>query len=398
MAELLAPVGTWELSGQDIMPEVERNILYDDLDWSPLATILTSANGIETVENTVYSWPEERAVRFSATLTGSISAVSAGTTQDVTFNVANIVIGEIFYHSGTKQQFQVVAFVSHPTATQTTVTIVRIAITLATLAVAGTPTLIKLSDQIAEGGWYPMGKGSTPTWLANYTQILANTVAITKTNKKVRTWYGNQFQKDMYQVNRQHRSNLEANLWWGQAINEMRTWTNEDGKTSTGQFTQSQGIDSRIQTHSTSYSGTLTEDVFNTWLEQHVWPSRNSGSMYKLLVCGPGIMRALNSFAVNRLHTLEGGSVYGMNIREYLTWGGRTLSIMEEKHFYDNSDYANTCYAIEPDMIGVVALGEYMSEVYPAQPPDRDIEALVYRTEGGWKIKQEAKMAKLFQV
>lgn len=398
MAELLAPVGTWELSGQDIMPEVERNILYDDLDWSPLATLLTSANGIETVENTTYSWPEQRAVRFNATLTGAISAVGVNTAQTVTFNVGNLVVGEIYYHSATKQQFQIVAVNNHPSVTQSNVDIKRIPITLATTAVAGTPTLVKMSDQIAEGGWYPMGKGQTPTWLANYTQILANTCSITKTMKKVRTYYGNQFQKDMYEIKKQHQSNLEANLWFGQAINEMRTWTNEDGKTSTGQFTQSQGVDSRIQTHSTSYSGTLTEDIFNTWLEQHVWPSRNSGSMYKLLVCGPGIMRALNSFAVNRLHTLEGGTTYGMNIREYITWGGRSLAVMEEKHFYDNTDYTNTCYAIEPDMIGLTALGDYMMEVYPAEPPDRDIEALVYRTEGGFKVKQEAKHAKLFQI
>lgn len=400
MADLLAPVDRYEIDDVNVMPSVERRILYRDLDWSPLATLLIQANGVETVTDQTFRWPEAQAVRFSATLTGALSGVSAGTKQSVTFNVGNIVVNEIWYHAGTKQQLQVTDVTSHPTADSTTAMVRRIPISLPTLATSGAPTLVKMSDQITTGGWYPLGKGTTPTWIYNYTQIFVNTVTITKTEKKIENWYGNQFQKDLYEANQQHKSNLEANLWWGIGFNELETLTNEEGHISSGTVSQSQGIDSRIQTHSTSYPGALSEDRFNTWLNEHVWPSRNSGPKDKLLICGPGFMQAINSFAVNRLHTLEGASQYGLNIREYITWGGRSLSIMEEKHFYDNPDYANTAYSIEPDMINVTCLGGFMTETGPMdfQKIGRDMEGIYIRTECGWKIKDEAKHAKLFQM
>lgn len=398
MADLVAPVARTMVGSQDIAPEVERNITYDDLDWSPVATFLTQVHGVETVLDEVFNWSEQQAINFSVTLTGAISGVGAGTEQTVTFNSGNVVVGDVFYHTTSKQQFRVTEWVAYPTATTTQCKIVRISESLATVAVAGTPTLRYKSNQITENGYFPIGKGSTPTWYYNYIQTMTNVVGISWRNRKIPAYWGDQLSKYMYEANRQHRSNFERDFWWAEAISEVSSWTNEDGFTSNGRVTQTQGFDSRITTHSTSYGGTLTEPTFNDWLAQHVWNSRNSGSAFKMLVCGPGVMRALNSFATNRLNTYQGATQYGLDIREYITWGGRSLAIMEECEFYDNADYENTCYAIEPDMMGICALGDYMTQMLEISLPNRAADAFVYWTEAGFKIKQEKKHAKLFKL
>lgn len=385
------------INDENVAPQVEHMITYDDLDFAPVGTFLSQLHGVESVQDTTFRWPEKQAVKFSVTLTGSIANKSAGVSQSVTFNSANVVSGDVYYHTTSKQQFRVISTGTR-TSTTTPAEIVRISTALATTAVAGTPTLFYKSNQITSRGYYPIGKGETPTWYYNYIQIMTNVVGISKLDKKIPAYWGDQLQEMMYVANQQHRSNFERDFWWGEAINEAAEWTNERGNENDGYIYQSQGMDSRLSTHTTSYGGTLTETTFNDWLAQHVWNSRNSGSAFKLLICGPGVIRAINSFATNRLNTYQGATELGLDIRQYNTWAGRTLAIIEEKEFYDNPDYENTCYAIEPEMINIVSIGDYMTSASPIGEPNRYVEEFAFETIAGFKIKQEKKHAKLFQL
>jgi hypothetical protein len=398
MAEILAPVATNLFdANRDLKPQVEETILYKDLDYSPIGTMLARLNGIESWGNTIYYWSEHTAVKFQVTLTGAISNANAGVTQQVTFNSGNIRIGYIFYHAASKQQFQVVGFVSR-NSTTSTMNIVRIPITLATVAVAGTPTLLRLSDQITEGGYYPVGEANTPTWLFNYTQICANTLAITRTMMKVETFWGEEWPRLLLETHHQHQSNWEASLWYGIAINESRTWTNENSLTSVGQMTQSQGLESRITSHVTPYSS-LTMPIFKDWITEDVFGDRNYGPRDKWLVMGPGYRRQLYDGIEDKIRTVPGAEYYGVRVREY-EFGDNSLMFVEEKLFHDNPDYTNTAFAIDPDNIGIVALGDQntaLTEFRDTSMPNIDNKSAVIRSEGGWKIKAESFMAKHYK-
>lgn len=395
MADLVNVTGTYDLSGNDIMPEVEEHILTEELDWAPMSTFLVSVNGTIQVEAPDFRWPEMTLDKFNVTVTTGIANAAAAAEQTVTLNVGNATVGDIIHHSPSRQKFQVTSWTSN-TATTSVVKITRIPITSAAVAVAGTPKCIVLSNQIPEGGYYPIGKGATPTWYTNNTQICVDTVSITKTMKKTRTYYeGGQWQLDLNGATVRHRRNHERNFWWGEPINEERTLTNERGQVWTGQLRMSQGVEDRIQSHLSTYSGTLTKATFNNWVRQHVFNSRNSGSRGKLLVCGPNFMQALSDIAEENLQTFQGASEYGLDIQQWKVFGNRTLAIIEEREFMDNDDYADAAFAIEPNMLDVMQFGDSFIESFPIAPNDQDIDSIVFKSEHGFRMRKEHMFAKI---
>lgn len=395
MSDLVNVTGTYHLSGNDIMPEVEEHILSEELDWAPMSTFLVAVNGTIQIEAPDFRWPEMTFDKFSVTVTTGIANASAGAEQTVTLSVGNATVGDIIHHSPSRQKFQVTEWISKTSSTST-VKITRIPISQAAVAVSGTPSCIVLSNQIPEGGYYPIGKAATPTWYTNYTQICTDTTSITETMKKTRTYYeGGQWNLQLQDLTIRHRRNMERNFWWGEGMSEERTLENERGQSWTGQFRMSQGFEDRLQSHLTTYSGTLTKSTFNNWLRNHVFNSRNSGSRAKMLVCGPGVLNALADIVEDNIQVQQGANEFGLDIQKWIYPGGRTLAIMEEREFMDNDEYTDTCFAVEPNVIDAMQFGEHYIESFNIEPNDQDIDSIVIRSENGWRVRKEHMSAKL---
>lgn len=391
--DLVGYVGSFSMGGQDIIRDVAEDVLYEDLGWSPITTFLTQINGTIPTTSNKFEWQESVADTPTVALTTAIAVAAAGVKQTVTFGAANVIVGNRYWHSVSKQTFQVTDFVSK-TATTTTVQIVRVPLTSAAVAVAGTPLLVSLGNFIVEGGYYPIPTGRIPAFFYNYTQLCTRSVGITRTMKDISTYHGSQFEQDKIEKLQQFRNDQDRVVLFGEGFQEQMVQTNENGQSATGTSSGSKGIENFIVTNKQS-GVAITEAAFDTFLATKVWGNRNSGSYTKLAICGPGMIQAINGFAKNRLQTHEGAEEYGLDIAVYVGWAGRKLYIMEEREFTDNPAYTNAMFVIDADQrhMAIRQLGQHFMQVRAIDPPDRDTEAIVFRSEFGLQLRGEAKNA-----
>lgn len=393
MAELVGYSDHFKMGGDDIIRDVAEDVLYEDLDWSPITTFLSQINGNDTCHNIKFEWQESVADKPYVTCTTAIVVATAGTGQSATLNSNEVTVGNRYYQSTSRQTFQVTAVSGHPSTT-TTCTIVRVPLTAATTAVSAGALMVSLGNYIVTGGYYPIPFGQTPTFLYNYTQLCTRTVGITKTMKQVSTYHGSQFESDKIEKLQRFRCDQDRVILFGEGFNEQMTQTNENGQSAPGSNMGSKGIEKTITTH-VQTGTTITEANLDAFARNHIWGSRNSGSKAKLMLAGPGVIQAINGFAKNRLQLMEGAQDYGLDIYTYISWAGRRLHIMEEREFTDNPDYNNTMFVLDVDdrVMRLVQLGDYFMQVFPIDPPDRDVEAICFRSEFGLRMKAESKHA-----
>lgn len=402
--DLLNIVDRWEINGENVIPQVERRIRYEDLDFAPLITFMVSIGNTKKIGDVSWKWPESRAETFQA-VCSAIAAESAGVEQTVTIK-AGVVIGQQLFHGSTRQTFIVTDFISKQTDTtapggiSTTVKILKMN-NAATTAVTGSPVLRLLALRTPTGGFYPIGQGSTPVWHTNNVQLCTNVISVSTTEMAVENWYGSQFQKDIREKVQQHKGNNERVIWWGQGNDEYMELTNEDGNVSRGQVYNSQGIDDRIQTHRTPYT-VLDKPTIMSWLNAHCFGSRNSGPKEQLWVCGPDAMQAINEIGENQFVALPEIQELGLDIKQFKAWGERKLRIVEEREFYgdgvNKTESAGSIYKLNPDNMGIKYLQSTFMQSKPVNLPNRDMEALLLRSEWGFEFALEQQAALLYQL
>ena len=382
----------------DIRPHVDTTIKWNDLGAAPLHTMLMLLNGTETVKDTRFRWPERQADMWQVTVDSAINVSGAGVAQAATIATTKVTIGDVLYHGASRQRFQVTAITSRTTTTVCEIT--KIPITSATTAVSAGAVCRVLPMLMNEDAYYPTGKGGTPDWHFNYTQVSAYSVAISNTMAKVESWVdGGQWQNDITEAVANIRGQQERGFIWGSKISESRTLGSEiTSSTTTSKLQSSQGLDDRITTHRTTYSGTPTRATINAWIQAHVFNSRtSSSSRQKTLVVGPDMQQAINDMAGDQLQVFQGAEEYGLNIRKWII-GTRELAIVEEREFLDNTEDAGTAYAIEPENMALCILGDTYMEVKDTSPIEQRIKRVTYEWEGGYKIPQEFRHAKLSKV
>ncbi len=401
--DLVNVVDRYEVLDANVVPQIDRYIRYEDLDFQPMVTLLDDLQQIEKVNDYRFQWPESRAETFQVTCS-AISAAAAGVAQNVTI-AGSAVVGQEFNQGSTKQTFIVTGVAApyddttSPTGVSQLITIKRRPFDQATVAVAGTPVLRVMATRTLTGGYYPIAQGSLPQYHFNYTQLNTNSVAISETEKAIEQWYGLQFPKDVREKLQQHKGNNERVLWYGVADTTVMSLTNEDGKASTGALYSTQGIDDRIQTHRTPYT-VLDKPTILAWIANHVAGARNAGPKEQLWVAGPLAMQAINEIGENQFVALPGIEELGLDIKQFKAWGDRRYVIVEEREFYgdgiNQTDDAGSIYKLNPNNLGIRHLQQAYMTTKTTSPPDRDMDSIVFRTESGVQMAHEGQAAKLY--
>lgn len=403
--DLVNVVDRYQILAEDVVPQVDRFIRYEDLDFQPLVTLMDSLQQVQQTNDVNYRWPESRAETFQIT-SSAISAANAGANQTVTVK-GSVVVGQELNHGSTHQTF-IVTGVQTPTTDSTSPTgvsqvinIMRRPFSLAALPITGSPTLRVMAVRTLTGGYYPISKGSLPVYHNNYTQLNTLSVAITETEKDIEQWYGPQFPKDVREQSQQFKGNNERVLWYGVAESTVMSLTNEDGNTSTGSLYSTQGIDDRIQTHRTPYTN-LDKATILSWIANHVAASRNSGPKEQLWVAGPDAMQGINEIGENQFVALPGIEELGLDVKVFKAWGDRRYVIVEEREFYGDgitpTDDSGSIYKLNPDNLMIRHLKSHYMMTKTTSIPNRDMDSLVFRTEGGIQMAHEQQAAKLFKL
>lgn len=386
--DIVGTVGTFSMSGSDIIPEIARDVTLYDLQSSPIITFFTRIGRTEQIYDVQWKWQEDQYDNPNTTCTTGVAAESAGVTQVVTLDVSNVNVGDVFYEPTSGQHFEVTAATNNPTTT--TATILGVPSTSAVSAVAGTPLFIRMGNFMVEGGYYPTARGQRPVFRTNNVQLVTRSIAITNTMMNVNTYHGSQWDYDRQGGVVKFRSDMERQCLWGDSWMETRTQTTQASKVATGTIRSSRGIIPTIQTNIQNYSGALTEATLDSFLANKVWGTRFAGSMEKLALCGLGVLQDINSFAKDRYRILDKGmQEYGLSIQVYTTFGGRRLYIMEEREFIDNPSYTNTMLSLDPRYISLKRLGPSLMQVIGTKDPSKDEQSIVLRAEFGTETRFE---------
>jgi len=392
--ELVGIVGTFSFAEEtDILPDIKERILFEDIDFPPLATFMSRIQGTEPAHNTTFKWMESIIDKFAVT-TSSFNATSAGDeTANVTFQSPGMRVGDVIHHPGTGQKYQLTTYVSR-TSTTSVFKCVRVPFSLAGSAITGTPTFRVLGNHILEGQWLPIGQGVKPTFYSNYTQPLVEVATISRTMKEVATWWGSVFELDNMAAAQRLYADQERILIFGEGVEEDHAFTNEEGYSSEGVYRSTAGLHANI-TSIFPYSGDLDKATLNAWYYGPVFGGRNSGQRKMMQLTGMNVFAAFDDIANQQLRYLpEISTALGVDVNAVKVAGQRQVALVEEREYMndvDASEYADTATIVYPDLLAIRQLGANFMRVGPINMGPRISEGIEYYSEFGLEFKGRGK-------
>ena len=396
---IIGPASTSNVNATDIIPEIERRVTLHDRDSSPIITFFTTGQtrSTEALRAPDFSWYEDQFDYPQASNVGAIAAVAANTPQTVTFDMPNAIVGQNFYHVQTNQTFTVQA-VANVTPTTADLTILKLPTTSATTAIAASGTLVSTGVFMPEGGRYPTPRGTKPTRLFNNVQLVTRSIGITRTEMATDMYYGSQFEYDKAQNITQFKSDMERVALFGQQFTQPGFSQNNGSSVSVGTLRGSLGVYPRVTTNVATYAGTLTESIFDSYLNNQVWGSRNSGSRIKLSLIGPDAMTDLDSFVKQKVRVLDQASArYGINISTYVTRFGNQVMFLPEREFWESgTNLRSTILTLDPKFISIMYMQANLIQIIAdTQPTDSDSYQVTLRSEMGMKVRFEQAHSRL---
>lgn len=390
MANYVAVTGTYNINGQDLLPEIAREVLFYDRASYPIQTIMMSTRGVQHTYNPTYQWYEGQ-LDDPNTTSSAISGVGAGVPQALTLQSQNVRVGDTFYEPSSNQQFEVVLVNSYGTGTSN-VNVLKVPSTASTTAVAGTPTMIRTGNTMIEGGYFPTSTTNTPTRFSNGISLVGGSIAVTNVMADTPSYYNNGSEFD-YQKQagiQQFRGNMERKIIWSKYYQETRTQTH-NGNTWTGTAYSTNGIVPSISTNVVTYAGALTEATLDSFLGATMWGRRYYGSNMKLGFGGPDVFQDINGFAKDKIRVAPVGTdTWGLNITRYLGYAGQSLYLILEREFMsDNPDYENTLLVIDPAFVKLRYHGSAMMMIKNTTPPNQTVQSLGLESRIGVELKFE---------
>lgn len=391
---LVGVAQTSDMQTEDIIREVADDILFEDLDWSPLVTYMSQIHG--TIQFTTgrfkFEWQEDVADKPFVYCTTGIASGAAGATQVINLTTSDIRVGNRYWDSINKQAVQVTA------VSGASITIKRVPLTLGALALTGTvpspALLVSLGNHVVEGAFYTLPTSQTPSFKFNYVHNIMQEVSVTRLLAEEQTYHGSDFEYNKMVKLRQFRSDQERLVLFGVGFSESMTQTREDGASWTGTSLGSSGLDEMIpSSQRQGYSGTLDEATLDDFLRDITWASRLSGNTEKMALCGRNVLSAISGFAKNRLKTepVEGATAYGLKINKYVHGLG-TLYLMEEREFRDNPAYEDSMWVIDPDpkVMNLMQRGPNFTRVEPRQFTEQPLIGVRYASVFGLRVRGAA--------
>jgi len=267
-------IGTEQFLPDERVVDMDENIKLvspDDTQFTTMSTRLSSKTAVREKVN----WLEQD--DFPRITTAASGSAAAATT--ITFNAGQGVIvaaNDIIRNMRTGEASRVVSV-----ATDT----VTISPALVSAVNAG-DNFLDVADAQAQGSDFP-----TPRYLArvlgyNYTEITRTTWAFTGTSTSIELYGGREPAKEAVRQARIHKRKWEAIGFWGtRGFASAVAPENEPRGTCGGAY-------EFITTYKTDANGTLTPDVFDTWIMGPMqWGSEN-----KVFFCAPIIASAMSKW------------------------------------------------------------------------------------------------------
>lgn len=378
---------TLNVGSTNLIPFVGRELVAYDRASVPLQTMMMNLSRVEHTPNPNFFWYETQYDDPSTTCQG-ILAAAAGVSQTIVFNSLNVRSLDRYLDPTQDQLFLVLSVTSYDTNTgETTAVIKRVPSSEATLAVTGTPLLIRIDTQLLEGDYYPQPVSTVPIKLTNGISSISDQIAVSNIMNDTPSFYnqGSEFDFQRTAVVERFRKKIERNVIWSQYYQEQAT--HNIGSTSwTNTAYSGDGIINSIKTNIVPYSGPITESGLDNFLGSTVWGSRYYGSDYKVGFGGPKVFQDINEFAKNRMRYGTGsGMMYGLTVSTYMGYAGqqKVYMILEREFMNDNPSYAHSLVVIDPLHVKMMYHGTALMMIKNTTPPNQAIMSMALESRPG---------------
>ncbi|SRR5581483_9856518 len=365
----VSTVGTFSLGGNDLIREVARDVTTYDRESSPLTSFLSQTKGrLKPTSQTTFEWQEQQYDYGTNVVTASI--VGGNPTENVIVSSPTVVVGDAFFEATSGQYFVTHAVVSR-TSTTSTVTLMLFPTGSNIAAVTGPYTLVSCGNILVEGGYYPDARGTRPTFKSNSITSTSYSVDITEEMMYSPTYYGNKFQMDKEAAITQFRCDMERNVLFGQYFVATGYTQASVNGSFTGTLRGTRGVINTVDPGNVqTFSGSLTESKFDTFLRTAVWNNKYSGSSTKIGLFGPDAALDLNQFVKDKVRVLQmGRQAYGIDIAQYTLFGNFKILVMLEKEFWEVAPYKHGILVVDPKFIWLRQFGPNFMEVKDTSLP-----------------------------
>lgn len=379
--------GTQQVGSQDILPFVARDLLAYDRASVPLTTMMMKIGQIEHTPVPEFFAGETQYDDPSATCQG-IANAGAGVTQTIIINSLNVRQLMRFLEPVNDQLLIVVSVTSYNNDGTTTAVVKRVPSTSATVAVAGTPLLVRIDTQLLEGDFYAQPASTEVLRISNSIGSITDSIAVTNIMGDTPSFWnkGSEFDLQRTGMTERFRKSIERYVIWSQRYKETMTHT-IGGNSWSNIAWSGDGIQNQIKTNIIPYSGPITESGLDDFLGNTVWGTRYYGSDFKVGFGGTKVFQNINGFAKNRIRINDMGpsKLYGLNISTYIGAAGqqRMYMILEREFMNDNPSYAHSLFVIDPLNVKLMYHGAALMMVKNTTPPNQAVVSMAVESRPG---------------
>ena len=301
---------TTSVLSQGRVPDRSVDVSELEPNSAPLVQITTKTKGRKRrAINTTFEWFEDEPFPYwDAVNYGSgynSSATSVVVDNGSYFGSANLVLlprtGEIVRVSSVSSN---------------TLTITRAAAGSTAAAIVDGDDLRIIGSAHAEGATAGTMKATKKSRGYNYTQIFRDTFGATGTEEASELYWGNDRTRDRKNRGVAHALNIEAAFLFGQR--------DEDTSGSTPIRT-TRGVLNWITTNTEAIGGFISEDAWNSFLQNGFLHSSSQGKNSKWFFGSRAVIGAINGFARDALQVVPKDKTYGISVQNYTSFFGDVL-------------------------------------------------------------------------
>jgi len=252
-----------------------------------------------------------------------------------------------------------------------------------------TDVLFVIGNVNQEGGGLLTVIQGVPTRRDWYAQIFKTPFAFTGTYEATKMYTGDAAQQEVANQLIKHMLDIEAQFLFGEGQVDTSTFTNVARST--------YGVVEKITTNATNVGGALDEDAWEEFLRTGMRYSSTPGKKHKLFLCSSLIGKYINSFAREKLQTVNDATSYGVAINRYRSNSG-TVDIKVHDMFEE--DYEGLGLLLDVPLLAYRPLkgngknrDTHLRE--NVGTPGTDGSTHEYLTEAGLQIKGDVQHAKM---
>ena len=301
---------------------------------TPMLTVLTQRGRTMPAKATTVQHLEDEPVPEWDTENGG--GINSSATSLTVSNGSYHRAGDILYNPTSGEGVRVTAVASN------VLTITRGYVGSAA-SIASGANLLNLGGAEQEGSTAPEAKHTKTVTKSNYTQILRESVHLSRTLDQVNLYGGKERARQRRKAGAKHSRDAEQILIWGQK--------KEDTTTAGTPIRLMGGLNEHITTNEldVSSTGILAESDLRDFIGDVFRYKVDGGGGRKALIASRPVIDTMESWGASKLQTSPGGSKYGFQIRQYVSTYG-TLDVV----YHPLLEVGTAGYAFIVDMAGVM--------------------------------------------